>query len=82
MFIILKLYVETGANHFQVLLVHVGPYILIENDHGILFPLCLALPRYFSLSNNLFSELCAVRTYKPNNMRPQVPPHLEILSRK
>lgn len=38
MFIILKLYVETGANHFQVLLVHVRPYILIENDHSILFP--------------------------------------------
>lgn len=72
MFIIFMLYVETGANHFQVLLVHVGPYIMIENDHSFLT--CLALPHYFSLSNNLFSELCRVRTYEPNNMRSQVPP--------
>ena len=38
------------------------------------FLICLALPHYFSLSSNLFSELCRVRTYEPNNMRSQVPP--------
>lgn len=38
LFIIFKLHAETGANHSQVLLVHVGPYILIENDRSILFP--------------------------------------------
>lgn len=53
MFIIFKLYAETGANHFQVLLVHVGPYILIENDHSILFP-------HLSSSASLLPALVAI----------------------